>query len=226
MLCDNSDIIFLQEHWLFPADLPSLSKVHSDFMSFGISSMDVTDGIVLGRPFGGVAVMWRKHLTSRVKPVVFDDDGIIGLECMFDTVKILLLGVYLPYNSPNNFEDFIFSLGKIRTIIDEFDSPYVCVLGDFNADVEKTTSFGKELLSFCQESDLTIADLGFLRSGSVTHVNEGHGTESWLDHVVCTKGASQFIQGIGICYSIASSDHFPVCANLHSHVHLMCPLII
>ena len=94
MLCDNSDIIFLQEHWLFPADIPSLSKVHSDFMSFGISSMDVTDGIVLGRPFGGVAVMWRKHLTSRVKPVVFDDDGIIGLECMFDTENIIIRSLF------------------------------------------------------------------------------------------------------------------------------------
>ena len=67
----------------------------------------------------------------------------VGLECIFEHIKILLLGVYLPYNSVQNFEDFLFSLGKIRTIIEEFDSPYVFVLGDFNVDIKKQTSFGK-----------------------------------------------------------------------------------
>ena len=212
LLCNHSDIIFLQEHWLFPTDLPSLNMIHTDFMSFGISSMNVADGIVLGRPYGGVAVMWRKSLASKVKPVLFDDDRIIGLECVFDNIRLLLLGVYLPYNCNENFEDFLFSLGKIRTIMDEFDSPYVCVFGDFNADLEKQTSFGKELISFCQESDLVIADPMFLQRGSVTHVNDGHGTGSWLDHLVCTKGALDIIHSIDICYSIASSDHFPMSA--------------
>ena len=32
-LCESSDIVFLQEHWLFPADLPSLNTIHSDFSS-------------------------------------------------------------------------------------------------------------------------------------------------------------------------------------------------
>ena len=73
LLCNNSDIIFLQEHWLFPSDLPSLNLLHADFVSFGLSSMNVTDGIVLGRPYGGVAVMWRKNLASQVKAVSYDD---------------------------------------------------------------------------------------------------------------------------------------------------------
>ena len=64
LLCDVSDIIFLQEHWLYPFDLPSLNNLHNDFMSFGISSIDVSESIVLGRPYGGVAVLWRKHLAA------------------------------------------------------------------------------------------------------------------------------------------------------------------
>ena len=113
LLCNSCDIVFLQEHWLFPADLPSLNRIHDEFMSFGISSMNVSDDIVLGRPYGGLAVMWRKHLTSKVKPVSFDDDRIIGVECVVNSTKMLLLGVYLPCNSSTNFEDFLFSLGKI-----------------------------------------------------------------------------------------------------------------
>ena len=57
LLCNNSDVIFLQEYWLFPGDIPSLNQIHADFLSFDVSSMDAGDGLVLGRPYGGVAVM-------------------------------------------------------------------------------------------------------------------------------------------------------------------------
>ena len=56
-LCESSDIIFLQEHWLFPEDLPSLNNIHDDFVSFAISSVDPSSGLISGRPFGGVAVL-------------------------------------------------------------------------------------------------------------------------------------------------------------------------
>ena len=176
--------------------------------------MNVSDDIVLGRPYGGLAVMWRKHLTSKVKPVSFDDDRIIGVECVVNSTKMFLLGVYLPCNSNTNFEDFLFSLGKIRTIIDEFDSLYVYVFGDFNADIEKQSVFGNELVSFCHDSDLIVADPLFLSSGSVTHFNDGHGTESWLDHVVCTKGAVNLISDIVIDCAVCGSDHFPIVTTI------------
>ena len=52
-LCNMADILFLQEHWLFPSDLPLLNNVHNDFMSYGISAIDPSDGLISGRPYGG-----------------------------------------------------------------------------------------------------------------------------------------------------------------------------
>ena len=122
-LCDSSDIVFLQEHWLFPSDLPSLNNVHKDFMSFGISSMDLSDGLILGRPFGGLAVLWKNNLAPFVKPISFDDNRIIGLECKIDDLKILLLGVYLPYDTKKNFDQYVYYLAKLKSIVDDFDYP-------------------------------------------------------------------------------------------------------
>ena len=79
-LCELNDIIFLQEHWLMPFEIPSLDNVHLDFMSHGISSVDPSDRFLEGRPFGGVAVLWRNSLGSFVKSVSFGDDRIVGLE--------------------------------------------------------------------------------------------------------------------------------------------------
>jgi len=96
-LCEQSDLVFLQEHWLFPDDLPTLNNIHNDFVSFALSSMDPSLELVAGRPFGGVAVLWRKTLAPYVTPMSFDDDRIVGLELNRDGVKMLFLGVYLPY---------------------------------------------------------------------------------------------------------------------------------
>ena len=187
-LCENSDIVFLQEHWLFPSDLSSLNNVHQDFMSYGISSIDPSDSLILGRPYGGVAVLWKNDLAQFVNPVSFNDDRIIGLECHINNVKILFLGVYLPYDNKRNFDQYVYYLSKLKSIIDDFDSPHVCLLGDFNADVYKQSEFGNELQSFCSGANLKIADVLMLPQSTITHVNDGTNTESWLDHVICTGG--------------------------------------
>ena len=213
-LCDVSDVLFLQEHWLFPHDLAILNVVHNEFTAFGCSSIDSSDRVILGRPFGGVAVLWRSKLAPLVRPVSFDDDRIIGLECNLDGHKLLLLGVYLPYDTRHNFDQYVYYLAKLKGIIDDFGSPNVCVVGDFNADVIKRSDFGRELESFCHEAHLRIADISLLPQSSVTHINDGTGTESWIDHIVCTNSFYSLIRAVRIDVSILSSDHFPMCFDV------------
>ena len=222
-LCQDSDVIFLQEHWLFPSDLSSLNSIHPDFISFGLSAMDPSTMLMSGRPYGGVAVLWRKGLTHLVKPVTYDDDRIIGLEFRQGETQMLFLGVYLPYCAPCNFESYVHYLGKIGTILNKSDTPYVCILGDFNADMAKMTEFGTELASFCDEARLLVADSLHLPSDSKTHVNDGHGSESWLDHIVCTKVFFEMIVKVDINNSIHSSDHFPVSIHI-SHDNNVQPI--
>ena len=53
-----------------------------------------------------------------------------------------------------------------------------------------------------------------LPSTSLTHLNDGYGTGSWLDHVVCTESFLDVIRSVGIDPSILSSDHFPAVMNI------------
>ena len=108
----------------------------------------------------------------------------------------------------------MFYLSTLRTTIDDFDSLFVCALGYLNTDTVKGTDFGKELQSFCNDSRLVVADVLHLPTNSVTHVNDGYGTESWLDHIVCTKGFLDVFSRIRIDNTILSADHFPVCIKI------------
>ena len=53
---------FLQETWLTHDELPLLRQIHADFDASGVSAMDTGDSILVGRPYGGVAILWRKQL--------------------------------------------------------------------------------------------------------------------------------------------------------------------
>ena len=86
-LCENHDVIFLQETWLLPHDMHLLQNIHCEFYGDGISSIDTTEGILLGRPYGGLAVFWQKSLNTFVKVIKLEDETrLMGFDINFGTI--------------------------------------------------------------------------------------------------------------------------------------------
>ncbi|KOB52115.1 reverse transcriptase, partial [Operophtera brumata] len=61
-LCKSADVIALQETWLLPHDLGMLDTIDVNFTATSKSAVDTSAGILRGRPYGGVAILWRKNL--------------------------------------------------------------------------------------------------------------------------------------------------------------------
>ena len=59
VLVKHFDLGALQETWLFPWDLPVPSTLGIDVNSFSLSSIDVTNGIRPGHPYGGITFIWH-----------------------------------------------------------------------------------------------------------------------------------------------------------------------
>ena len=61
-LCSVSDIILVQEHWLHTHELHKFTDLFTDFDCHGLSSMNekLAAGLMVGRPFGGIAILWKK----------------------------------------------------------------------------------------------------------------------------------------------------------------------
>ena len=68
-MCDEllADLFLLQEHWLHPDLLYYLSNLSTAYTCFSSSGMAdvVSTQILLGRPFGGVAIMVKNSLLHR-----------------------------------------------------------------------------------------------------------------------------------------------------------------
>ena len=103
------------------------------------------------------------------------------------------LCVYLPYDCSDNHDDYMFDLSKLFQIIDEFQSPYIFVCGDFNANIRSPSQFGDDLLQLCSDNSLCLADALFLPRNTFTFISSRHDTVSWLDHILTTtSGYSLF----------------------------------
>ncbi|CAH2065868.1 unnamed protein product, partial [Iphiclides podalirius] len=56
--CKSADIIALQETWLLQHDIPLLGAIDTEFAYTGNTAVDLSAGILRGRPYGGVALLW------------------------------------------------------------------------------------------------------------------------------------------------------------------------
>ena len=86
-LCNTLDILVLQETWLFKNESNILNEVHKDFYGVGLSAMDTEKCIITGRPYGGLAILYRKHF--HVTSKLYDDTRIMGVELIANNNSLL-----------------------------------------------------------------------------------------------------------------------------------------
>ena len=82
---------------MFRNQLPMLSSISNEFVGYGLSSMKDEQQIHTGRPFGGIAMLWRKSLNKYISIVTYDCDRIVGLKFESNSFAALFVCVYLPY---------------------------------------------------------------------------------------------------------------------------------
>jgi len=54
--------VLLQEHWLLPKEIDYLNHIDKEFLAIGSSTVNVGNGLLIGRPYGGTAIMYRRSL--------------------------------------------------------------------------------------------------------------------------------------------------------------------
>ncbi|CAH2093497.1 unnamed protein product [Euphydryas editha] len=187
-LCQSADILALQETWLLPHDIPYLGQIHDDFEYIGKSAVDLTAGIFRGRPYGGVAILWRKRVFKSVTVIDCVSPRLSAIKVSLENKFIIVFSVYMPTDSSENLLEFTECLSEISAIVEASNIETVYVLGDFNAHPDEL--FCNELLNFCSEQEWLCADIEKLGLGSnsYTFVSDAHGCER-LDHCVVTQSA-------------------------------------
>jgi len=212
-LCKTSDIVLLQEHWLLPQDLHLLSELDDDFLAFGTSPVNTEEGILQGRPYGGVAVLWRQNIGLEVSIESCDEDRILAASVKSGDRQMLLVCVYMPTDCVNHADLFMENLGKIESLSNDLGISNICIMGDFNT--RPDGRFAPMLYEFCQDNNLHVSDVELLPNDTFTYFSDAHGTTSWLDHCVCSETMHNNIIDMKVDHGFLSSDHFPLQVSFH-----------
>ncbi len=214
-LCADSDILLLQETWLSDQELPFLAGLHSEFYSRGISAMDSSKGIHRGRPYGGLAILWRKSLNALCSISLMDDPRLLEITIDIGGIKLSVLNAYLPFDDGSNMEEYQSYLAKIDNCLETCH--YSCAIGDFNANISGNSRFGTELTNYCDNENLVLSDKALAPADTFTFISEAHGTVGWIDHIVSTVNMHSIINQVSVDYTYVSSDHFPMFATINTN---------
>jgi exonuclease III len=209
-LCTGHDVVLLQEHWLLPYELGMLNNLHEDFVGRGWSAVDVSKKLV-GRPYGGLAVLWRSVLINKCE-FEYVDDRILICSFVIGTKRLTCINVYMPCDdgSVESMDNFLYELSKVFTVASDSElctRGMVMILGDFNASANNR--FLDVLRNMCKDYDMLLADMECLPGESYTFQN-GRGDTTWIDHVLCPIGDVMNVKSIKVRYDFVSSDHFPI----------------
>ena len=212
----DTDILLLQELLLEKRDLGFLNDLNENFKYTAHVRDRESEGICEGRPSRGVAIFWRRHLSSVVTPVLIND-FIIGIVLKIRDFSILLLNVYMPCDLQTNdaLENYRQALSLLSVVIQEQNTNHVILKGDFNADPSKGR-FWELLNDFTRPLFLRILN-DRLPSDTFTYLCPSRNTTSWLDHVICTTKIAEMVVNISVDYDRAIFDHFPLSCSLNIH---------
>lgn len=209
---DKPDILLLQEHWLTPANLYLFDRDFPDYFVVGSSAMSrhVQEGMLSGRPFGGVAILIKNNLRKVVKTVHCDNRYVI-----VRVASWLFINVYLPCaGSPNRLLTCEDIMNDIWSWCEQLRHCHILLAGDFNAVLDNDADiFSRVICDFANRHSLYRCDNLFPNEKRSTYVNYALKQESQIDYILCSKPDSITNYAV-LDPDINFSDHLPLYAKI------------
>ncbi len=144
----NHDVILVQEHWLHSSQLNMFENNIPNMCSHGVSSIKDND-VLVGRPHGGVACLWRRSLKAKVTPLVTNNERICAIRLEMIHITLLIICVYMPCDT-NSYQSHTATtycdvLQCINDLCANESVENIVLGGDFNTDLSRQNSVNCQL---------------------------------------------------------------------------------
>ena len=211
---EGSDVIALNEHWLWPYQLNSLCDIHPDYQGYGVSDSRLNEKSVLTRGCGGVGVIWKKSL--QVSPLTnMQSDRICAIRIsLSESSCVNLICTYLP-STDHSSDEFCTYVNDLASLISALEaSGPINILGDLNVhlhDKSPSNTRGNVLHDVIGSCDLCVVSSSSISTGpGYTYFSGSNRTT--VDYILANTGISH---SIAKCYThnhheLNFSDHLPI----------------
>jgi len=203
LLENDWDIILLQETWLCEFENNFLNSVNEKYDGIAVSSVK-SNNFRRGRPYGGIAILWKKTLSPYIQSETFNDPRICAITLNINDSSFVIVSCYLPTADYPQDQTEYFS--KIAALCETRNEHHVIVAGDFNCDKLRNAKKFNELSEAFELANLKSSDISKLPLNSVTYNNDALSAFSWIDHVFSSDNVYDSVDNFKII-AATPSDH-------------------
>ena len=213
----NIDILLIQETWLIRGNLLKLNGIHQDYLAYGVSGIDESK-VLLGRPYGGLAVLWHKSVAQYVKRVDSGCERLCCISLQCENKTLLIVNAYMPVDNMSKTHvgnDFLQVCDAIETLFNRFPEAHYVVAGDMNIDFHRKNANDIYFKNMLERHDCKICwDLNVSES-DYTYSNVCSGSFSQIDHFCFQHSLVPLIDNVSVydC-PLNPSGHRPVLATV------------
>ena len=233
------DILCLTETWLRPGQLPGIRMwldshpklKGSQFSVFSKSSMEDLDDSYRGRPFGGIAIIVKKHKSLNVSEITCSSDRLLSIafKNKNDNYVQVVCNVYMPFFDSSNvqcIDRYVETIDELQSMVDDYNR--LCPVKFFGAPRSSTwynskgfTKLSGILYNFLKVNSFVAADMAVRQDVNYTYFCHKRNVFTWIDHVLC---AEYDVNSVLKCKIIMSadndSDHLPLLTVFRVNVSL------
>ena len=210
-LFNRTDILLIQESWLYEHEHDKVSNILRNSCCLGVSAMRNDEIGHIGRPFGGCLILYKRTIKLPIYPINTSSDRICAAKIDTESVKILLISIYMPCtdNSTDSCSQYDDVLAELSAVIQIYDDFNIIIGGDFNVDFNKINSNRNKLLNFLASESLINVGAFFNNFNYTFESSNGH--RSCIDHFISSENAINSISGYEVLYDGTNlSDHYPI----------------
>ena len=131
-----------------PVNMPKIINFHKDYSGFGVSGMQkaVSNSILRGRPFGGVAILVHNDYLKYVSCLHASERFVV-----MNFHKTVLINLYLPCNTSDSENIVHGILAEIGGNINLHQGYDIFLGGDFNIDLTINSNRSKMITEFIND---------------------------------------------------------------------------
>ena len=179
----------------------------------------ISNNILIGRPFGGTAVLIRENIAKHCSTVFSDNPRVTAVRYHSGRGSdVILSSIYMPCN--NGSVDYLAELeaviGCLQGIIDKYPGSKFILGGDLNV----SKALGSVAISaFCESNFLLWLDYD-VTTGSYTYHNDTAGKYSSIDFFMCSSDLVSSCDSIRIMVDDTNlSDHYAIICSFMITTH-------
>lgn len=204
------DILFLQETWLYDFQHSIIESVCVDSNYHAISAMDEGNIGQVGRPYGGCAIVWHRHLGVACHPVKTSSTRLCAVTVDAGVHKLLCVSVYMPNDDNSNASHNIYGevLCELSTLISIYDNYNLIIGGDFNVDLRRPSRNLDLFTHFTNQEKL----INVPSKELIYTFESSIGSRSKIDHFLISESVNyQDCYADVLNDALNLSQHLPLC---------------